>query len=174
HRNRDVAVITGFGRLVGLGEQGESVDRIRAAVLAERPAAAVPNVVHVRQRDDVVQALELAHDRGALRPRAAPRDVQVVPAGDGRVSARPGGGDPALEPVDRAPERTALVESAPGAVGAVTVVVHRAGVPRHGRLGHLASRFLLALGAYSAPPPPIVAGAPNGRSTSGTATVPPS
>jgi len=67
-QHRDVAVVPPLRRLVGLAQEREAVDRIRAVVgtLPERPAPAVPNRVDGGRRHDVLEPLELADDRRAL------------------------------------------------------------------------------------------------------------
>src|SRR5690606_29927978 len=100
HRDGDVAAVALLGRVVRLLQQGEAVDRVVAAALAEGPAAAVALVVHVREGDDVLQPGELADDGGAVRVRAGPGDVEVVAAGLCGVAAGAVGGDAALEGVD--------------------------------------------------------------------------
>ncbi len=56
-RSADVPVEAGIGRLVGLAQQREAIDRVRAATLAEGPASAVPAVVEVADADGVTQAV---------------------------------------------------------------------------------------------------------------------
>src|SRR5215813_9619362 len=109
---------------------GKLLLTIGPAPLTERPAAGVPLVVHVGQRDHVVQAHQLAHDRGPLGPRAAPGDVEVVAPGLGREPARSVRGDPALEPVAGPLPLLPGVEPAAGPVLTVGVVVDRARVLR--------------------------------------------
>src|SRR5581483_962339 len=76
----------------------------------------------------VFQPGQFPDDGGALRPRAAPGDVEVVAAGGGGVPTGATGGDPPLEAVAGALERLPSVEAAARAVLAVLLVVDRAGV----------------------------------------------
>ena len=101
HRHRDVPVVAGFGRLVGLPEQGEAVDRIWrvAGAVPEGPAAPVPDRVDHRHRHHVLQAQQRPDDGRAVRPRAGERDVQVVAAGLSGVAGGPVRAHPALERV---------------------------------------------------------------------------
>jgi hypothetical protein len=49
-RHGHMPVITGLGGLVGLGQEGEAVDRVGTALLAKRPAAPIASVIDIRQR----------------------------------------------------------------------------------------------------------------------------
>ena len=103
-------VVAWLGRLIRLAQERESVHRIEpvARTFPERPASAVPDRVDDAQRDHVLEAEQLAHDRSTVRPRARPRNVQVIPPGLGGIAARAVGGDPALERIGRPGELAVL------------------------------------------------------------------
>src|SRR5260221_11465252 len=94
-----MAAVAGLGRLVGLAQELKAVHRIEPVPrsLPEGPATPVSDRIDHAQRDDVLQAEQLAHDRGALSPRTGQGDVQVVAASFGRISAGSVVRDPAME-----------------------------------------------------------------------------
>src|SRR5258708_8878170 len=94
-----MAAVAGLGRLVGLAHELKAVHRIEPVPrsLPEGPATPVSDRIDHAQRDDVLQAEQLAHDRGALCPRTGQGDVQVVAASFGRISAGAAARDPPLE-----------------------------------------------------------------------------
>ncbi len=85
------------GRGVRLAEEAEAVHGVGVLAAGERPAALVADGVDDRQADDVLEALEHPPDDRAVRPRAGPRDVEVVAPGDGGIRGRAVVGDPVAE-----------------------------------------------------------------------------
>ena len=89
HRHRDPAGIGGIGPGVDLVQEVEAVERVagRAILGQESPAVLAHVMVHDRDRDDVLELLQLAQDQRAVRPRAGQRNVEMVAAGLGLEAA---------------------------------------------------------------------------------------
>src|SRR5213078_3849082 len=65
------------------GEEVPAVQVVDEAVALEGPAALVAVGVDERDPDRFLEALEVADDHRALRPRACPPDVEVIAPGLG-------------------------------------------------------------------------------------------
>ena len=104
-----------IGEKVDIGEPLHAVDRIgnRALAAPELPALRAHYRLHNRQRNGAFEPLELAEDEGAVRPRAAKGDIEMVtprlrrktrfPCGSGAAVAR----DPTAEARGRSQEAPA-------------------------------------------------------------------
>src|SRR5260221_3236629 len=164
-----MAAVAGLGRLVGLAQELKAVHRIEPVPRSLPEGQATPGSDRIdhAQRDDVLQAEQLAHDRGALCPRTGQGDVQVVAASFGRISAGAVGRDPALERIRGPGELRLLVllvlllpGPQPAAVVAVSLEVHRAraACPASQVSGrsHVASRTQLSLRPDSYQTRPVI------------------
>src|SRR6185312_4725919 len=101
-RHGDLAGIVRVARRVGLVQIVEAVDPVGRAVgkiriVLERPAVLAQARNGVSDRDRVRKILDGAVDQGAVRPRTAVRDIQMVAPGLGLEAGRAVGGDDAAE-----------------------------------------------------------------------------
>src|SRR5262249_14005900 len=108
-RHRDLASIALVGRGIGLVQVMEAIDGIRRAIrkrgiALECPALLLETRDGVGDRDRLLELLQRAIDQGAMRPRAAVRDVEVVAARLGLEAGRAVGRDAIAKPAVGAAE----------------------------------------------------------------------
>ena len=90
--NSEPAAVFWINEEVELSEVVESVDgvhRSSRAVRIEPPSFLPHMIVHNVDRNDILEAFELAHNKSAMRPGARVGHVQVVPSSFRGESAAP-------------------------------------------------------------------------------------
>ena len=114
HRHIDAPGVVGLRGGVDLIEKARVTHRIRddAGAVLEGPAVLGHVPMHHRQADHALQALHLAKQQGAMRPRTGERHIQVIAAGLSLEAADPRGAGRAVRGHPVAEQRRRPRESA--------------------------------------------------------------